>query len=190
MLKLEEKELVARSREGDREAFASLYERHLPRIRATVSQRTRRMDDVDDLVQNTFVRAYLGLQGFRGEAAFSTWLTQIAMNLCASHAQSERALANRIATVSEAESEFRETWEPGWIGNPEDTFHRKENRNLVREGIRGLPRPYREALTLRFVEDRSYEEITVELQVPMGTVKSWIHRGKRQLGSFLQNREM
>ena len=186
-MQTEEKELVKRTLEGDLDAFGSLYRTHQSRIFATVRGRTRNKEDVEDLVQTTFIRAYLGLSGYRGEAAFSTWLTQIAMNLCTSHSRSRKALNGRIEAVEDPC--LRDMWEPARGENPEESLNRKEHVEMLMQHIRNLPTPYREAMELRYVEDRSYLEIMEALDVPMGTVKSWLHRARAQLEATLEASE-
>lgn len=181
-----ERELVNRTLKGDERAFGHLYRSYHPRIYATVRGRTRDLDDVEDLVQATFIRAYQGLSGFRGEAAFSTWLTQIALNLCTSHVRSARARRARLDAVAEPETEIREVWEPARLDSPSEALDRKEDQALLIRAIGRLPKTYRKAVWLRYVEDRSYLEIMDELQVPMGTVKSWLHRARQQLESDMR----
>lgn len=190
MPRTREKELVHRTLNGDKNAFSSLYRTHRARIYAAVRGRARDPDDVEDLVQATFIRAYQGLAGYRGEAAFSTWLTQIALNLCVSHARSEKALASRVDAVAGPDPGLRELWEPAPGEDPEDALHRKERRELILRHLRDLPAPYREALRLRYLEDRSYLEITKALGVPIGTVKSWLHRARRQLEETVQDTDL
>jgi RNA polymerase sigma-70 factor (ECF subfamily) len=186
-MQTEEIELVKRTLEGDLDAFGSLYQTHQSRIFATVRGRTRNQEDAEDLVQTTFIRAYLGLSGYRGEAAFSTWLTQIAMNLCTSHSRSKKALNCRIDAVEDPC--LRHMWEPARGEDPAERLDRKEHTELLMQHIRDLPTPYREAMELRYVQDRSYLEITEVLKVPMGTVKSWLHRARHQLEQTLENSE-
>ena len=181
MSRIKEKELVRRTLDGDRDAFGSLFRTYQPRIYAAVRGRTCNRDDAEDLVQVTFMRAFLGLARFRGEAAFSTWLTQIAIHVCTTHFRAQRARQARKCVVAGAGPELREMWEPACGEDPEEVLDRKEKRDLLIQGIRGLPTPYREVMRLRYVEERSYLEITEELQVPIGTVKSWLYRARAQL---------
>ncbi|MDA0746171.1 MAG: sigma-70 family RNA polymerase sigma factor [bacterium] len=190
MLRTEEKELVRRTLDGDPDAFGNLYRTHRSRIYATVRGRTPDLEDVEDLVQVTFIRAFLGLSGFRGDAAFSTWLTQIAMNLCTSHHRSQKALSARLDTVSNPGFGLRDTWEPARIENPEEALSRKESRDHLVQCIQRLPSPYREVMVLRYLEDRSYLEITRALQVPIGTVKSWLYRARQQMEEHLKGTDL
>ena len=78
----EEQALIMSARAGDGMAFERLYKKNVARVYAVVASRTQNRDDIDDLVQVVFIRAYESLQKFRGDAAFSTWVTRIAMNVC------------------------------------------------------------------------------------------------------------
>ncbi len=174
-------ELVRRTLAGDLDAFGSLYRTYRPRVYAAVRGRTGNPDDAEDLVQMTFMRAFLGLAGFRGEAAFSTWLTQIAINVCTTHFRAQRARQARMDVVADSGAELRETWEPAHSEDPAEALDRKENQEMLMQSIQKLPTPYREAMLLRYAEERSYLEITEALQVLIGTVKSWLYRAREQL---------
>ncbi len=187
MSQIEEQELIRRTLRGDQDAFESLYRAHFPRTWAIVAHRVWNREDVEDLVQMTFMRAYLGLEGFRGEAAFSTWLTQIALNVCATHLRSRQAWRSWLNAVSDPASEW--AWEPSRTANPEEVLYRKECQTLVRQAVEGLPDTCREAVWMRHIEDRSYNEMMEELQAPMGTVKTWLYRARRKLKEDFQQIE-
>lgn len=169
----EELAVIVRARAGDGSAFERLYRAHVGRVQAVVAGRTKCRDDVEDLVQVVFIRAYEGLHRFRGEAAFSTWLTRIAMNVCASHYEAQ--------CVREKWAWAEEAMGPGWAEDPEALALARECKTIVQEGIGRLPAPCREAMWLRHVEARSYAEIERAMAVPMGTVKTWLHRGRALL---------
>ena len=178
----EEQAVIVRARAGDGRAFERLYRMHVGRVQAVVAGRTKCRDDVEDLVQVVFLRAYEGLHRFRGDAAFSTWLTRIAMNVCASHYEAQ-CVREKWAWVAQEMG-------PGWAENPEARAIAREYENLVRQGIERLPAPCREAMWLRHVEARSYAEIEREMAVPMGTVKTWLHRGRALLQVEMEAMEM
>ena len=179
----EEGRIVLRARTGDRTAFGHLYKVHFPGIHATVSRRKRNRDEVDDLVQVTFVRAFLGLKAFRGDSAFSTWLTRIALNMCNSHYRASRERRQWIEQFSHTVADELHSTAGE---NPEESMHRKQRREIVMRHIRALPANYRGAMWLRYVEDFSYTEIETKLQVPMGTVKTWLWRGRQLLKEAFQ----
>jgi len=190
MQSIEERDLVRRTIEGDIGAFNSLYRQHHPRILATLIGRTRNRHDAEDLMQVTFLRAYNGLAGFRGEAAFSTWLMQIALNVCTTHLRAKQARRSWQETIEDTQLGYRDTWEPARTERPDDALNRKECREMLEEGISTLPKQYRHAVRMRYVQDRSYAEIARELGVPMGTLKTWLHRARHQLQETLNDTEL
>ena len=178
-------ELIAQALAGNNRAFETLYKTHFTQIYGVLAQRTADRDTVDDLVQNTFMRAFRSLHTFKGNAAFSTWLTQIALNVYRSHLRSKQARQNWIYETEDPEQVTGVVREAIRHENPEKTVQEKERAELIRRGIMNLPERYRKAMWLRYVMDWSYEEITQALQVPIGTVKTWLCRARRQLkGEF------
>ena len=175
-----EQGLIERALAGDGSAFEALYWRHRPRVRATVARFVRHPDEAEDLVQVVFMKAFLGLMGFRGQSAFATWLTRIALNACTSHLRTERARKNRLDEAAGLPPNGRE------VEDPEAAAVRRERRALVLRGIRSLPAPHQEAMWLHYVQERSYHEIVEELQVPLGTVKVWLYRARNQLREALE----
>ena len=187
---LGEAELVERTLKGDRDAFTKLYSAHQSRIYSALLYRTRSREDAEDLLQTTFMRAYLGLSGFRGESAFSTWLMQIAMNVCTTYHRSEQSRRARADVVGKEDAWLRELWEPASIPDPEAFTMQEECRTTVEDEIRGLPDPYRNVTELRYLQDRTYLEIVEELNVPVGTVKTWLYRARQQLKDRLGERDV
>jgi RNA polymerase sigma-70 factor (ECF subfamily) len=181
MTPTQDRDLIRRALKGDQRAFESLYRAHRPRVYAVVVRRAADRDETEDLVQITFMRAFQALKGFRGDAAFSTWLTQIALNVCASHLRAQQVRQGYEA--GDPLDRIERT--PAHGESPEEAAFARRRQDLVKEGIRTLPARYREAVYLRYVQDRSYREITEALQAPMGTVKTWLCRARRQLqGEF------
>ncbi|MCZ6636368.1 MAG: sigma-70 family RNA polymerase sigma factor [bacterium] len=182
----DEKEIILRARAGDGEAFARLYQKYFSRIYGVVARRTRDREEVEDLVQVAFLRAFEGLRTFRGESAFSTWLTRIAMNVCVSHYES-RCVRNKWHEVFQTPGTMAWlAWDPTPFEDPETALYAKECRDIVQTRIRSLPGQYQRAMWLRYVEDYSYTEIETALQVPMGTVKTWLYRGRELLEESLE----
>ena len=140
---------------------------------------------MDDLVQTTFMRAFSALARFRGDSSFDTWLTQIALNVHKSHLRAQSVRRKWVQEVEDPEVLVANHREPRAFENPEKMVTQKQHQELVRKSIRALPSRYRQAVWLRYVMDWSYEEITQTLQVPMGTVKTWLNRARHQLrGEF------
>lgn len=180
-----ERYLIRRAVAGDAAAFGDLYKACHEQIYATMVRRTSDPDTAQDLMQTAFLRAFMAMGSYRGDAAFATWLTQIALNVHKSHFRKQQVRRKWIQTTEDPAALTDATRRPAPGENPELSVQRNEHRDLVRKSIRSLPARYREVLWMRYVRDRSYEEITRELQIPMGTVKTWLNRGRFQLkGEF------
>ena len=178
-------ELLTGALQGDQRAFGRLYHRHRPGVQHLVLSRVGDLDEAQDVVQVIFVRAFLGLDSYRGDAAFSTWLTRIALNVTNSHLR-RRMMARRWMESAEDPEFLPDALrESAWSGNPEEVLVRKQEMALSLQTIEALPEKYRQPVWMRYVEDRSYLEIVEAFQVPIGTVKIWIHRGRLQLRESL-----
>lgn len=182
-VKTQDQNLIRASLSGDRRAFETLYHKYQNQIYGTLAQRISDRDTVDDLMQDTFFRAYRSLHTFKGQAAFSTWLTQIALNVYRSHLRSQQVRQNWVYQTEDPEvvrNVIRDII-PGTL--PDQIVEKRERIQLVHKSIQNLPERYRKAMWLRYVMDWSYEEITQALRVPLGTVKTWLCRARRQLKS-------
>ena len=173
--------LIDRALAGDDGAFEVLYRTHRDRVRAIVHRCTRKGDETEDLVQVVFMKAFQGLANFRGQATFSTWLTRIALNVCTSYLRTRRTQRNWLDEVDDAVPALQARWRPAPHEDPEAVMVRKERREIVMQSIQALPDRQREAVWLHYVRERSYHEIVEELQVPVGTLKIWLYRGRHRL---------
>ena len=179
MANISERHVIESALRGDQRAFRLLYLGHFSRIYATVIRYVGNETDAEDLVQITFVRAFQGLAGFRGDASFATWLTRIAMNVCRSHHQWRSAQKRRVDVAAVAGCAVSG-------GNPEQCLYLKECRNSVVGLIHSLPARYQRAMHMRYVQDRTYAEIQSALGIPIGTVKTWLWRGRQILKDRIQ----
>jgi RNA polymerase sigma-70 factor (ECF subfamily) len=171
-------ELVRRVQSGERSAFDLLVRKYQYRIAALVRRYVRDEAEAEDVVQESFVRAWRALPGFRGEAQFYTWLYRIAVNTAKNHLVS---LGRRPATEDIDDEELgavREAQSLQDVATPEHEALRSEMEGLVLAAVARLAPELREALTLREVEGLSYEEIAERMQCPIGTVRSRIFRAR------------
>lgn len=166
-------ELVAlASEEEDSEAFAELMRRNEPRIRALLMRLTRG-DRVlaEDLTQETFLRAYRGLAGFEGRARFSTWVHRIAYYAYLNH-------RNRVPRHAGLPDGYENTVEaPDNALSPTQSDLRRD----VRAAVNSLPDRYREVIVMHFMRHVPYRDIASRLGMPLGTVKTQLHRAKLML---------
>ena len=182
--------LVARTVAGDDRAFELLVIKYQRRIQRLIGRMVRDVDLIEDIAQETFIRAYRALHQFRGDAQFYTWLYRIAVNTA------KKALMDlkRDPTVSEAafrisddeDETFRPGIEPTTDETPESVLAAKEIGAMVNAAMDALPPDLREALVLREIEGLSYEEIAMAMNCPIGTVRSRIFRAREAVSVLIR----
>jgi RNA polymerase sigma-70 factor (ECF subfamily) len=177
-------ELVQRTVAGDQRAYGLLVLKYQRRIQRLIGRMVRDVDLVEDIAQETFVRAYRALHQFRGDAQFYTWLYRIAVNT----AKKFLLELKHDPTVSEnfhANDDDDETsWkkaEPTTDEGPESILAAKEIAVVVNAAMDALPAELRQAVVLREIEGMSYEEIAIAMACPVGTVRSRIFRAREAI---------
>ncbi|MEE4361285.1 MAG: RNA polymerase sigma factor RpoE [Pseudomonadales bacterium] len=178
--------LVERVQRGDRHAFDLLVLKYRHRIELLVARYVREPQDVQDVVQDTFVRAYRAMPRFRGESRFFTWIYRIAINTSKNFlvARSRRPPVDDI-DASEAES-YAGGEALTEIETPENHLAGEELRKVVFDTIEALPEDLRTAMTLREFDGLSYEEIATIMECPIGTVRSRIFRAREAVDTAIR----
>jgi RNA polymerase sigma-70 factor (ECF subfamily) len=182
--------LVARVKQGDVRAFEMLVVKYQRRIERLIGRMVRDADLVQDIAQESFIRAYRAIPQFRGESAFYTWLYRIAVNtakkalvdLKRDPLVTESALAGR----EEDEETSRVENELSDGETPEALMASKEIAAAVNSAIEALSEDLRQAITLREIEGLSYEEIAEVMNCPIGTVRSRIFRAREAIAARLR----
>jgi RNA polymerase sigma-70 factor, ECF subfamily len=180
--------LVERTVAGDQKAFELLVIKYQRRIERLIGRMVRDVDLVEDIAQETFIRAYRALAQFRGDAQFYTWLYRIAVNTAKKALMdlkrdplvSESAL--RGAGDDEDETSVMEN-ELTSSETPETVLAAKEIAATVNSAMEALPEELRQAVTLREIEGLSYEEIAEVMNCPIGTVRSRIFRAREAISA-------
>lgn len=178
--------LVERVQAGDKKAFDLLVIKYQSRIVNVIGRYLRDPVESLDLAQEAFIKAYRALPNFRGESAFYTWLYRIAINTAKNYlvAQSRRPPSDDIEATDaeqfEGPSALKET------ATPESMMQRDEIQNVIFSAIEALPDDLRTAITLRELEDMSYEEIAEAMDCPIGTVRSRIFRAREAIDTKLK----
>ena len=176
--------LVERTVAGDQKAFELLVIKYQRRIQRLIGRMVRDVDLVEDIAQETFIRAYRALAQFRGEAQFYTWLYRIAVNTA------KKALMDlkRDPTVSENSFKSADDDETSPLENeltssetPDAVLASKEIAQIINTAMEALPHELRQAITLREIEGLSYEEISEAMNCPIGTVRSRIFRAREAI---------
>jgi len=178
--------LVERTIAGDQRAYGLLVLKYQRRVQRLVGRMVRDVDLVEDITQETFIRAYRALHQFRGDAQFYTWLYRIAVNTA------KKALLElkRDRTISESffacdeddETSVRQN-EPSTDETPESVLAAKEIAGVVNSAMDELPEELRQAVVLREIEGLSYEEISLAMSCPIGTVRSRIFRAREAISA-------
>ena len=177
-------QLIHMIKAGDKSAFGKLYYLHQNRVRAIVGRYVQDREETEDLMQMVFMKVFQSLHHFRGDSAFTTYLTRIAINVGRSHLRSRLSRKNGMETAA------RHMPEPITLTTPEDSVIQKERHQLLEQGLRTLPKAQQRAMWLRYIKELSYREIVWEMQAPLGTVKIWLHRGRHQLRRALEKQEV
>jgi RNA polymerase sigma-70 factor (ECF subfamily) len=174
--------MVERTLAGDARAFELLVIKYQRRIQRLIARMVRDVDLVEDIAQETFIRAYRALHQFRGDAQFYTWLYRIAVNTAKKSllelkrdpllTDSARKSDDDDDETSRSENELREET------TPESVLAAKEIAAMVNAALQALPDDLRQAVTLREIEGLTYEEIAQVMECPIGTVRSRIFRAR------------
>ncbi|MEY4750632.1 MAG: hypothetical protein RIQ60_2846 [Pseudomonadota bacterium] len=182
--------LIARAQSGDVQAFEMLVVKYQRRIERLVGRFVRDSDLVQDIAQETFIRAYRALAQFRGDSAFYTWLYRIAVNTAKKTlsdmkrdpVMTESALASRgdDDETSPVEHELSD------VATPEAVIASREIARTVNSAVDALPEDLRQAIVLREIEGLSYEEIATAMACPIGTVRSRIFRAREAIAARLR----
>ncbi|MBD2858573.1 RNA polymerase sigma factor RpoE [Spongiibacter sp. KMU-158] len=173
-----DEQLVALAKKGDRRAFDFLVLKYQHKIFSLISRYVKDADEIQDVAQEAFVKAYRALPRFRGDSAFYTWLYRIAINTAKNYLVSRsRRPPGSDVDVSDAEF-FEGPSALKDIETPENRLFGDELQRVVQTAIQGLPEDLRSALTLREFDGLSYEDIAEVMDCPVGTVRSRIFRAR------------
>ena len=178
--------LVESAQKGDKKAFGLLVEKYHRKLGRILTRIVRDQTEIEDIVQETFIKAYRALPNFRGDSAFYTWLYRIGINTAKNHLV---AMGKRHRSMTEFENEdgdFEDTHQVSEEENPETTLLTKEIGVAVNTAIESLPEELKVAITLREIEGLSYEEIAEMMECPIGTVRSRIFRARETIAEKLK----
>jgi RNA polymerase sigma-70 factor (ECF subfamily) len=182
-----DQQLVERVQQGDKQAFGLLVTKYQRKLSRLLSRMIRDPAEVEDVVQEAFIKAYRALSSFRGESAFYTWLYRIGINTAKNYLVS---LGRRASSRSDIQSEDAEGFEDAEqlrdIDTPERLMMSRQVVEAVDEAMDHLPEELRMAIVLREIEGLSYEEIAATMGCPIGTVRSRIFRARDAISERLR----
>ncbi len=174
-------ELVVRVQKGDKRAFDLLVLKYQYKVQAIVGRFVRDRDEVADVVQEAFIKAYRAIHNFRGDSQFYTWMYRIAVNTAKNYLVSR----NRRPPSNDVDVDDAEFFGGGDslrdVDSPENLLARDQLEQVVDDAIKNLPEDLRTAVTLREFDGLSYEDIAAVMDCPVGTVRSRIFRAREAI---------
>ena len=180
--RLEDRALVEMALQRNQGAFSLLLEKYHGSLMTHVLKYVTVIEDAEDICQRSFEKAFMNIDRYNAQYAFSTWLYNIAQNEAIDHLRRSRASINSVPISSE-----REALEVLSGSTPEEEFIIDQAVSNLISGIQGLPDSYRQVAELRFIKDYAYEDIARELGLPLGTVKTRINRARKLLEKIVEN---
>lgn len=179
--------LVERAQRGDKRAFDLLVIKYQRKIARLLSRMVRDPGELEDIAQESFIKAYRALPQFRGDSAFYTWLYRIAINTAKNYLSTR---GKRAITQSELHNDDGEEMELGDmaadLSTPDAELLSKQVAKAVNDAVDALPEELRTAITLREMEGLSYEDIAETMNCPIGTVRSRIFRAREAIAAKLR----
>jgi len=182
----EDAQLLWRLWRGDEEAFAETVDLYKAMVLNLAARMTGKPDTAEDIAQEVFLRVWKGVRQFRGECKLSTWIYRITINLCIAESKTARGRSEYVAID-----------DPGLAAQPQlrsEPANEYAEEVVLKDRVQVLlaqmPDHYRTAISLYYLKDLTYQEISDIMQVPMGTVKSYLFRGKSWLRDRLLGREV
>ncbi|ODT07444.1 MAG: RNA polymerase subunit sigma [Mesorhizobium sp. SCN 65-20] len=181
-------ELVALARQADEAAIRALIKRNNQRLFRVARAVVRDDAEAEDVVQETYVRAFTRLDGFRGDAMFSTWLTRIALNEALARVRRKRPVSLPLETATELEGGQIVMFPTPPTSGADAEAGRSQVRQMLEEAMDELPQAFRIVFVLRDVEELSVEETAAQLSIKPETVKTRLFRARRLMRSAIERR--
>ncbi len=176
---VEDLELVKRAIQNDQKAYAELMLRYKDAIYFMLLKMVNNKEDANDLTVEAFGKAFENIEKYRPDFAFSTWLFKIATNNCIDFIRKRRLKTYSIDQTIESESGSESKFDfAAEVLDPEENLIKKQKNDLMRNIVDKLPVRYRQLVIMRYFDEKSYEEISAELDLPLGTVKAQLFRAR------------
>jgi RNA polymerase sigma-70 factor (ECF subfamily) len=167
-------QLVDATKAGDVEAFSELVRRHERVVYNLAFRFMRDGSSAEDMAQEAFLKAFRMLHGFRGDCEFSTWMYRVTCSVCLTELSRRKKRAEVELHIDAVEASFE----------PErDSL---DLSDIMRNCVRQLPERYENIITLYYLRELSYDEIASKLDIPMGTLKTWMHRARKALRRIVE----
>ncbi len=186
--KLTDQELVEQTLAGNTICYETLFDRYRHPLYAAIVSRCGDEQDAGDIIQETYVKAYFNLPRYNADYTFGQWVYTIARNLFIDYARRKRSAGSTVSIDSNTTGEMIN---PACdMPNPEERIISRQRSSLLDNLLEELPAHYRTMIQLRFIKEYSYEEIAKLLGMPIGTVKTQIHRAREKLCRLITARQL
>lgn len=186
--KIEDIALIDEALAGSQAAFEKLMNKYYQHIYNLIYKMIFKKEDVEDLTQEAFIKAFNSLENFDSQFAFSTWLYKIATNNSIDYLRKKKLSTFSIdKEIASEDSDFKfEIPDTEYV--PDNKIIEEERKKIIDEAIESLPDKYKKVIVLRHKNDMEYEEIAEKLELPLGTVKAHIFRGRELLNKYLKHK--
>lgn len=181
-------ELINRALGGDQQAYNDILKKYRAPLYNLLYRMVRNKMETEDLVQEAFIKAFSSLASFNDDYAFSTWLYKIAINNCIDFFRKKKLKTFPIDRPIESKDGNIKRELPDVSYRPDKNLLSQEKDKLIEDAILSLPEKYRTAIILRHHEDKTYEEISEIMHIPLGTVKARIFRAREMLKKQLKHK--
>lgn len=181
------KKRIKQVKKGDQNAFGEIVEIYKNKVYQICFRMLGNRHESEDVAQETFIRAYVNIDTFKTELKFSTWLFRIATNLCIDRIRKKKPDFYLDAEVSGTEGLTLYSQIPSDVESPDVEVESLELQETIQKEILKLPEKYRSVIVLKYIEELSLNEISEILDLPLGTVKTRIHRGREALRQQLRH---
>jgi RNA polymerase sigma-70 factor (ECF subfamily) len=174
---------------GDSSQFALLWQKYNKQIFANVLKLVRNIDDADDIVQDTFLKAFNALHSYNQTFPFPAWLYKIASNTCIDYFRRKRIRPISIENINREGGDIYDII-PDKSIPIDDNIINNETKEELLKAVEKLPLRYKQCIQLRHFEELSYEEISLKMNLPLGTVKITLFRARKMLLNMLSNKDL
>ncbi|WP_340102694.1 RNA polymerase sigma factor [Rhodohalobacter sp. 8-1] len=186
---LQDEKYVKKALEGDQRAYQQLTEKYRRPLEYHVRKMVKESEQVEDLVQEAFIKAFKNLESYNSSYAFSTWLYRITTNHTIDYLRKKKLKTTSIdkpIKTREGEMSFEL---PDEQAETDRAIIRKQRKKIITHAIDNLPEKYRQVIQMRHIEELSYQEIADKLDLPLGTVKAHIFRAREMLYKALKDKK-
>jgi len=174
---------------GDSSQFALLWQKYNKQIYANVLKIVRSIDDADDIVQDTFLKAFNALHSYNQTFPFPAWLYKIASNTCIDYFRRKRIRPISIENINREGGDIYDII-PDKSTPIDVNIINNETKEQLLKAVEQLPLRYKQCIQLRHFEELSYEEISIKMNLPLGTVKITLFRARKMLLNMLSNKDL